>query len=423
MQAMIAIIITFSVIAAFATQIIDAPMIALLGSLAMMAAGIITPLDVVAPFGSDAVLMVAGVMILGDAVFETGLAGKIGNIVTGCEPLVRTEKRFLLSVLTIAAFLSAFLSNTATVAMFMPLIDSISKSDGGRIQKKNVLMAVGISAVMGGNCTLAGSTPQLTAQGILTEMPGVRNLTFFELAYVAVPLIAVMLLYYATIGYRLQEKYFDFAAEDSVGDIPVLSNSGSNKAALMGIIMLACITGFVLGIFSFGTVAILCACVCIITKCISSKKAFQAIDIRTITVLGGSLGFSKGLSQSGAINLLAEKLLFIINENNLPPCLICGIFIVIASLLGNIMSHTATVAILTPIGISTAMALMLDPIPFVVGIIIGSNLSFATPIGTPPLTMTLIAGYRFGDYARVGGLLNLITVIGAVLWIPVVYGL
>jgi di/tricarboxylate transporter len=55
--------------------------------------------------------------------------------------------------------------------------------------------------------------------------------------------------------------------------------------------------------------------------------------------------------------------------------------------------------------------------------IIGSNLAFATPVSTPPITMTLVAGYRFMDYMKVGGLFNLLTVIFASFTIPFIYGI
>ena len=147
------------------------------------------------------------------------------------------------------------------------------------------------------------------------------------------------------------------------------------------------------------------------------------MDWSTITVLAGPMGFSKGLQKSGAVDLIAERMLALFGGPEANPALMCAALIILASILGNVMSHTATVAVLTPIALSLAAALSTQPITYVIGVVIGSNLAFATPIATPPLTMTLCAGYRFLDYSKVGGVLNVVTVLFAAAAIPVIYGL
>ena len=122
-----------------------------------------------------------------------GLAERLGDAILRFRPAARSERCFMVIILALIAFLSAFMSNTAAVAMFMPLVSSVARASKGRIKKKNLFMAMGIASILGGNCTLAGSTPQLTAQGILENTPGVRTLTFFELAYIGVPLVLLML--------------------------------------------------------------------------------------------------------------------------------------------------------------------------------------------------------------------------------------
>ena len=87
------------------------------------------------------------------------------------------------------------------------------------------------------------------------------------------------------------------------------------------------------------------------------------------------------------------------------------------------MSHTASAAILTPLAISLGFGLGVDPIPYVVAVVIGCNLAFITPVATPPLTMTLVGGYRFTDYIKVGGIYNLLSVILAAILIPLIYAL
>lgn len=121
----------------------------------------------------------------------------------------KNEKLLIMVLVFVVSLLSAFLSNSAVVAIFLPLLASLARSSGGAITKKNTYMAVGIASVVGGNCTLAGSTPQLTAQAILQTSDSVRELTIWELGKVGFRWWCCWLL---IIGHRYTaaEKVFDF---------------------------------------------------------------------------------------------------------------------------------------------------------------------------------------------------------------------
>ncbi len=418
----ITLIIFAIILILFIRQRMATGMTAIIGSLLMMGFGIITPAQVVAPFGSDTVIMVASVLILGNAVFETGAATKIGAAVV--KRTGKNETVFIVVLVLVVSLLSAFLSNSAVTAIFLPLLASLALSSGGKITKKGTYMAVGIASVVGGNCTLAGSTPQLTAQAILVSTEGVRQLTFWELGKIGFPLVILLALYYALIGTKLQNKVFDF---DDVPDIrPPEKDRGednSRKQIIVCLILLGCIAGFTTGVFSFGAVGLISASLCILTGCISFDKAFKTLDWNTICVLAGAMGISTALNVSGAVDSMAELILRVFGGNGANPVVICTLLLVISAILGNVMSHTATAAVLTPLAINLGLSLGTDPITFVIAVIIGCNLAFATPVATPPLTMTLIGGYRFTDYAKVGGVFNIISLIFAAVMIPIIYGL
>lgn len=135
-QLVIALIITVLVIISFSVQVIPLPLTAMLGALAMVVFGIIEPADAISAFGSDTVMMVAGVIIIGNAIFETGLAEKLGASILNLPIIGGKEKRLLLIVMIIITVLSAFVSNTAAVAMFLPLVASIAQSSNGKIKEE-----------------------------------------------------------------------------------------------------------------------------------------------------------------------------------------------------------------------------------------------------------------------------------------------
>lgn len=417
----LASVIFVVILISFVMQRRPAGLTAVVGSLLMMIFGIIEPSDVVAPFGSDTVIMVASVLILGSAVFETGAAEIIGSAIV--RRMGRNEKLLIMVLVLTVSILSSFLSNSAVVAIFLPLLASLARSSGGAITKKNTYMAVGIASVVGGNCTLAGSTPQLTAQAILQTTDSVRELTFWELGKVGFPLVIVLALYYLFIGIRLQKKVFAFPEVED----PAPSGDGGQvrskaKCITVCLIMLGCVAGFTAGVFSFGTVGAIAAALCILTGCISFDKAFKSLDWNTICVLGGAMGISTALNKSGVVQAVADMIISAFGSGA-NPVTICLVLLVTSAVLGNIMSHTATAAVLTPLAISLGTGLGVDPIPYVVTVVIGCNLAFATPVATPPLTMTMVGGYRFTDYTKVGGLYNLLSLIAAALLIPLAYGL
>lgn len=421
-QLVIALIITVLVIISFAVQVIPLPLTAMLGALAMVVFGIIEPADAISAFGSDTVMMVAGVIIIGNAIFETGLAEKLGASILNLPIIGGKEKRLLLIVMIIITVLSAFVSNTAAVAMFLPLVASIAQSSNGKIKKKNCYMAMGIASVVGGFCTLSGSTPQMVAQEILLETDGLRGLTFFELTKIGVLIAIVMFIYFLTVGYRIQERCFNFPEVPNTSTDQQKVSQSSWKQAVSGLILVGCVIGFISGVLSFGIISLLGACACILTGCISQKRVFETMDWSTIIVLGGSIGFANGMEESGAVNLIGDALVNSFGQNGGNVLLVFGMIILLTALLSNVMSNTATVAVLAPLGIDVALKMGADPITFVIGIIIASNLAFATPIGTPPMTMVLIGGYRFSDYVKVGGLFNVIAVIVTIFAVPLLYG-
>lgn len=421
-QLVIALIITVLVIISFAVQVIPLPLTAMLGALAMVVFGIIEPADAISAFGSDTVMMVAGVIIIGNAIFETGLAEKLGASILNLPIIGGKEKRLLLIVMIIITVLSAFVSNTAAVAMFLPLVASIAQSSNGKIKKKNCYMAMGIASVVGGFCTQSGSTPQMVAQEILLETDGLRGLTFFELTKIGVLIAIVMFIYFLTVGYRLQERCFNFPEVPNTSTTQQTVSQSTWKQVVSGLILVGCVIGFISGVLSFGIISLLSACACILTGCISQKRVFETMDWSTIIVLGGSIGFANGMEESGAVNLIGDALVNSFGQNGGNVLLVFGMIILLTALLSNVMSNTATVAVLAPLGIDVALKMGADPITFVIGIIIASNLAFATPIGTPPMTMVLIGGYRFSDYVKVGGLFNIIAVVVTIFAVPLLYG-
>lgn len=420
----IALIITGVVIILYVTQIFPLSVTSMLGALSMAFFGVISFEDSISAFGTDALLLVVGAIIMGNALTECGVTTIIGHSILKIPGVGGNEKLFLLIVMVICAGLSAFLSNTACVAMFLPLVAATARVSNGRITKKNTYMAIGMSALVGGSCTLVGSTPQLIANGILEQTEGCTPMGFFDLAKGGVLIVAIVVIYFTTVGYGLQKKVFNFEeVPDEIAENQDETEISKPKAILSSSIFIVCIICFVAGIGSVGTVALAGGALCIATRCITEKKAFITMDWCAVTVMGGALGIAQGLNQSGAIAMIAEKTLALFGGESASPYILCVALFALGSILGNIISHAATAAILVPLGVAIAMTLGCDPTTFAIAIILGSNSTFLTPIATPPVTMTLAGGYVFMDYVKIGSLLNIAVIIIVGCLVPIIYGL
>lgn len=156
----------------FITRAFPMAVTAVLCSLAM---GIMLPSvklsAIYSGFGSAPVCMIAGMMIDGDAIFQTGVAQKMG-VAIGKLRIVQNERIFTVVVVTICTFMSAFMSDSGCIAMWMPIIAAVAAGSRGKIRSKMVIMPAGIACIVGGATTLVGSTSQNTANSFLMQTAG-----------------------------------------------------------------------------------------------------------------------------------------------------------------------------------------------------------------------------------------------------------
>lgn len=129
-------------------------------------------------------------MIVGNAMFETGAAALIGRQVIR---LSRDNERLFLFISGLTAgCLSMFLANTATIAAFLPIVESVC-SNSSNMKRKNLTMNIAICAMIGGSSTLIGCTPQLTANALLEQTTGLHMSMFTMFG----PGFCMLLLYLA----------------------------------------------------------------------------------------------------------------------------------------------------------------------------------------------------------------------------------
>lgn len=423
--AIISIIIVTLTIISFMWGKIPLALTSFLAAIAMGVSGAMPLNDIYAGWGSQTFALSMGMMIVGNAVFETGLAKLVGDklVATG---IAKNEKVFLIVMMAIAGIMSAFMSNIATMAMIIPLVASVAASSKGKIDSRYLILPIGLATTVGGSGTLVGSTHQVVAQGIL-EQSG-HAMSFFETGIIAFPMLVALMIYMATFGYTIMKKTFDFepvlekAALKSEVEIDP-NQKLTPKMKIAGATLILAIIGFVTGIWNIGTIALLAAFIVMVTGCIEFKHAFATLDWNTLVILATSVGFATGLDKSGGGKMIADFVIGLFGGETASPIILLAAGIFIATMLTNFASNTATSAMLTPIYMNIAVQFGLNPLVFVVPIVVSCGNATFTPVGTSAVTMTLQGGYRYNDYVKVGLPITIVMMIIAMVVSPLVYGL
>lgn len=381
--------------------------VALLSSLLLALFGCMKFTKVYSGFASTLVMLVFGMMVVGDALFQTGVVVMIGRKIMKSR-FASNERIMIVLISLLSGCISAFLSNTATVATFIPLIGAMVASSNGKLTNKNMLMPLGIAASVGGTLTLVGSTAQPMTNSILQQYH-YTGISMFDFAILAGPCFIFMLIYFATFGYKIEQKCFNFP--DLVTDVDVSDMENfkpTTKTYIAGTIMVLCIIGFVTEVIPMAIVALLGAVAVIVTKCVDFKKCMMHLDWNSVMLMAFAQGIASGMNDSGAGKMIALFTVKHMGGNMTIMFIVCMILTVA---LTNIMSNTAVAAMLTPIYIVICETLGYSPWIFALGIAVASNLSVATPIGGTAMSQTLVGGYKFKDYLKLGGPLTIVMTI------------
>ncbi len=392
-----------------------------LGMLALIFTGILDFNEAFACFTSTNVMLVLGMIIIVESLLDSGVAEKLGLLLfkfTG-----RSEKFFLVVVFVSAAVLSLFSTNAALVAMYMPLISSVCGSSKGHIRRKHIYLPLAMGGLIGGTGSLAGSTAPLLANDVL-ELTGSETMGFFSPLPIAAIMVTVIALCYWFFLYDLQVKWFDFEEETfelGVEDYPL----DKKKAAISLIVFLACIVLFIIQPFGWelGLIAVAGAVILMVTGCVDGQHAMSNMQWSALATLGAALAVAKGFVKSGVGELIMDWLMVTLGAWVANPIVLVTVFLVAGFTLSQFMSNGSLVSMLAAIGIPMAIEIGCNPMPIAMACVFGCSLAMATPVATTTITMVQVAGYRFKDYFRIGGLVGLIALVTAWVSIILIYGL
>lgn len=196
---------------------IRSDVVALSALAVLMVAGVLSPTEALAGFSSSVVIMMAGLFVVGGAIFQTGLARETGKRMMGLAQ--GNETRAFLLVMLTTSVIGAFVSNTGTVALMMPIIVSMAAQAG--FSSGRMLMPLAFAGSLGGMLTLIGTPPNLVINEALIE-GGYEGLSFFSFLPVGLIVIAIGVVYLLPLSktlVRKQRAKRDTEADKSLNDL------------------------------------------------------------------------------------------------------------------------------------------------------------------------------------------------------------
>ena len=416
--ATLAIIILVVAVISFLMEKIPVNLTIMLSMITLVLTGLVTPKEAIAGFASTTILMLIGVMIVGSALFETGVCDKIAKVVTR---YARTERQMMMAILVLSSLMSAAVSNSGTVAVFIPIILGICST--AHFSHSKLLMCAFLGSMCGGRMTLVGDAAINVLIGNQIIELG-YPFGFFEIAKIGVPLTLIMLVYMYFVGYKFLPDIPMKGIDDALFKGGEKKDVPKWKQNMSIIIMVAMFVGMIFekqtGIPSY-MVAIIGAVADVCFGIFTEKQAYQLVSIKTVILLGGITPLATALKKTGAAQQIADLLITLIGGSTNVYFITVVIFL-LTTVMTQFMSNVVTVTLLMPIVISVAHNIGVIPSALVMVLGIASTMSILSPIACPPANLIYsYGGYKFSDYFKSNIGLCLVFLVTCVVVIPLIW--
>ena len=186
--------------------------VAVLVVLALILSRVLTPREALAGFGDPVVVLIAAIFIVGEGLVNAGVVHRLGEAVMKLGG--GHETRLILLIMTLAGAIGAFMSSSAIVAMFVPLVLTVARKT--ILNSKRMLMPLSVAALISGMMTLIASSPNMIIEGTLRSR-GLAPLDFFSWTPFGLAVLAVAIAFMLAARGLLSKQ---LAAKDAVGSTP-----------------------------------------------------------------------------------------------------------------------------------------------------------------------------------------------------------
>lgn len=400
-------------------------------------------------FGHKFVFLYMGGFIIAIAIEKWNLHKRIAlNIIQ----FIGTDvKKILLGVMVATAFLSMWISNTATAVMMLPIGIAIihqlkdnpsTNEDENLVFGKAMMLAIAYSASIGGLATLIGTPPNLVLAGVVLDTYG-YEITFLQWFMFGFPIALIMLIlcwkYLTSIAYKFQQKEFPGGKAEIKRLLKNLGNIGYEEKMVAAVFATTAFF-WITRSFLFDKLlpelddTIIAIGFAVVLFLIPSKDKSQqlmnwedAVKLPwgIILLFGGGMAIANGFESSGLALWIGNQMTLLAGMITL---ILVLLLIAAVNFLTEITSNLATTAMLLPVLSPMAITVDLHPFVLMVGAAVAASCAFMLPVATPPNAVVFGAGYlRIPDMVNKGFVMNIVSIIILTLFVyfllPVLWGI
>lgn len=383
-------------------------------------------------YGNPFIFLFMGGFIVGMAIEKWDLHKRIAYNIIG---IVGTgEKRMILGFMVATAFLSMWLSNTATAIMMLPIGMSVMKHLGERQPfSKNLMLGIAYAASIGGLATLIGTPPNLILAGVVREAFQIE-ISFLQWMLFGLPFASVLLMvtYFFLTRYRITHPVnLEDLKMDVLGRMSIQEKRVGVVFSLVAFFWVtrSFLWNSLLPGLDDTIIAIAGALLMFIIPAGEGKgalmdwKSAKKLPWDVLLIFGAGLAIAKGFSQTDLATWMASQFMAI---DFLHAMWISLIVIAGINFLTEVTSNTATASMALPLLITLAASLNMPPMPLLIGAAVAASCAFMLPVATPPNAIVFSSGkVKIGDMVRTGFWLNIASIILIFLfvhyWLPMIW--
>ena len=419
-----------AVVAALIWDKVRADVVALAGAAVLLMTGVVRPVEVQGAFASPAIIALASLFVIAYALELSGLLDRLITMAVALCRRVGSAGIWLL--IFFCGSISAFLNNTPIVVLGAPVVRDVAATL--KLSPKRYLMPLSYVAVLGGCCTLIGTSTNLLVND-MARVSGQPQFGLFEITPVGVAVAVAGAAYLFLFAPRLIREGADAQAavpgpfgeheisDGGVGEAELFAAKQPfqpGKAFIALGVFLAVIAVAALEIAPIAASAFAGAVLLILLRVISADEAYGGLRPEILILIAGMVVIGIAMEESGLADSATG--LLVGATDALGPTLALVILYGATLLLTELLSNATVAVLVTPIAVALAESLGVSPRPFLVAVMMAGSAAFATPFGYQTNVIVYqMGGYSYMDFVRVGLPLNLLTWAVAIVAIRLVF--
>ena len=401
-------------------EVVPIPVTSMLPFVLFPMGGILSNKVIAQSYGHWLIILLMGGFMLSTMIERSGLHRRFAVSIIRLIG-VDSPSRLLLGIMLATAIMSAWISNTATTLIVLPIVMALGTMTKDKSNLSTLLLGLAYAASIGGMATPIGTPPNIVLLGVLEETTG-ESIPFLSWMQFALPISLTLLI---VTWFVLGRKLNPTAESIQLPDLPLMNTHQRRVMAIFGLVVALWVfrsqpyggwtswyPNMKIGddtIALFGVVLAFVIPSGTNNERVLTWEAAKQIPWGLLLLFGGGIAIAKAFQVSGLSQVIGEQL---IGLQSLPLMLMIGGLCLVVTFLTEVTSNTATTTLLMPILVSAAIASQMDPKLWMVPAALSASCAFMLPVATAPNAIVFGSGeVSTGEMSKTGLAINLIGVV------------